>query len=124
MPAFLTLVVGANRGIGLELCRQLHARGDQVIGVCRRASEDLKGLGIFKVIEGVDISSPESVAALPGQLGAGAKIDNLWLNAGIGIGIEDSLEVGGFEVLVWLVGWLCAWCVCVWRGSERDHSIA
>lgn len=35
MPgAFLTLVVGANRGIGLELCKQLHARGDQV-GRCR-----------------------------------------------------------------------------------------
>lgn len=30
MPAFLTLVVGANRGIGLELCKQLHKRGDQV----------------------------------------------------------------------------------------------
>ena len=27
----LALVTGANRGIGLELCRQMHARGDSVI---------------------------------------------------------------------------------------------
>ena len=99
MPgAFLTLVVGANRGIGLELCKQLHARGDQVIGVCRSASPELKGLGIHQVIEDVDIASPDAVARLPGQLGAGTKIDNLWLNAGIGIGIEDSLEVGVVRV--------------------------
>lgn len=65
----------------------------QVIGVCRQASEELKGLGIHKVIEGVDIGSAEGVARLPAQLDAGVKIDNLWLNAGIGIGIEDSLEV-------------------------------
>ncbi len=88
-----TLVIGANRGIGLELCKQLHARGDQVIGVCRRASDELQGLGIHKVIEGIDIGSNEAVAKLPAALDAGAKIDNLWLNAGIGIGIEDSLEV-------------------------------
>lgn len=99
MPgAFLTLVVGANRGIGLELCKQLHARGDQVIGVCRSASPELKGLGIHKVIEDVDIAGPDAVARLPGQLGAGTKIDTLWLNAGIGIGIEDSLEVGVVRV--------------------------
>lgn len=45
------------------------------------------------MIEGVDIGSAEGVAALPAQLDAGVKIDNLWLNAGIGLGIEDSLEV-------------------------------
>lgn len=98
MPAFVTtLVVGANRGIGLELCRQLHARGDQVIGVCRRASDELKGLGIAKVIEGVDIGTAEGVAKLPAALDAGTKLDSVWLNAGIGLGIEDSLEVNMYD---------------------------
>ena len=33
------LVTGANRGIGLALCRQLAARGDEVIAACRRSSD-------------------------------------------------------------------------------------
>lgn len=35
------LINCANRGIGLELCRQLAARGDQVIAVCRGSSDGL-----------------------------------------------------------------------------------
>ena len=34
------LVTGANRGIGLALCRQLAARGDDVIAVCRQTSPE------------------------------------------------------------------------------------
>ena len=34
------LVTGANRGIGLEYCRQLQARGDAVIAVCRQSSPE------------------------------------------------------------------------------------
>jgi NAD(P)-dependent dehydrogenase (short-subunit alcohol dehydrogenase family) len=40
------LVTGTNRGIGYEYCRQLQARGDRVIAVCRSASEELKQLGV------------------------------------------------------------------------------
>ena len=29
------LITGANRGIGTEYCRQLQARGDTVVAVCR-----------------------------------------------------------------------------------------
>ena len=28
-------------GIGLELCRQIHKRGDNVIATCRKASKEL-----------------------------------------------------------------------------------
>jgi NAD(P)-dependent dehydrogenase (short-subunit alcohol dehydrogenase family) len=35
------LVTGANRGIGLEYCRQLSVRGDDVIAVCREAGREL-----------------------------------------------------------------------------------
>jgi len=44
------------RGIGLELCRQLQARGDCVLAICRKASPELKQLAVDRVIEGIDVS--------------------------------------------------------------------
>jgi NAD(P)-dependent dehydrogenase (short-subunit alcohol dehydrogenase family) len=75
------LVTGANRGIGLELCRQLKARGDQVIAVCRRSSKALDALGI-RVEAGIDVGDEAAVAALRERL-AGSKLDLLVNNAGI-----------------------------------------
>ena len=74
------LVTGANRGIGLELCRQLKARGDDVIAVCRASSSDLDALGV-RVEAQVDVTSDPSVAALVTRL-AGTKLDVLVNNAG------------------------------------------
>ncbi len=76
-----TLVTGCNRGIGLALVRQLHERGDNVIGVCRRPSEALEALGV-RIIDGIDVSSADSIAALRQALGD-ERIDILINNAGI-----------------------------------------
>jgi len=35
------LITGCNRGIGLQLAKQLSERGDDVIGVCRKPSAEL-----------------------------------------------------------------------------------
>ena len=75
------LVTGANRGIGLELVRQLVARGDKVIAACRSVSGELGGLGVT-VEEGVDVTSEDSVAHLVRRL-EGQPIDLLINNAGI-----------------------------------------
>ena len=75
------LVTGANRGIGLELCRQLAARGDHVIAACRSVSESLQTLGV-RVIDGVDVSSDGSVASLKNELG-NTRLDWLVNNAGV-----------------------------------------
>ena len=77
-----SLVTGANRGIGLALCRLLAERGDDVIAVCRRSSAELDALGV-EVVDGVDIDDPDTVRALPGRL-AGRSIDLLINNAGVG----------------------------------------
>lgn len=90
------LVTGANRGIGLELCRQLKDRGDELIAVCRSASDGLNSLDL-RVIEGVDVSSGASVSALRDQL-ANERLDWLINNAGI-LAVEtlDSLDFETIE---------------------------
>ncbi|MBD2093412.1 SDR family oxidoreductase [Microcoleus sp. FACHB-1515] len=75
------LVTGANRGIGYEFCRQLQARGETVIAVCRTDSEPLQALGV-QVETGVDITDDASVASLSDRLG-NQSIDVLINNAGI-----------------------------------------
>lgn len=75
------LVTGANRGIGLELCRQLVERGDHVIATCRTPSDGLRTLGV-RIESGVDVGDTDSVAALAGRL-EGVSIGLLINNAGI-----------------------------------------
>ena len=77
----ICVVTGANRGIGLELCRQLAARGDHVIAACRRTSPELDGLGV-EVVTGVDVGNSESLQLLTAAVGD-RNIDLLVNNAGI-----------------------------------------
>jgi len=75
------VITGCNRGIGLELARQMHARGDKVIGVCRKQSAELAKLDI-QVIEGIDVAEADDVEKLAAEL-KGTTIDILLNNAGI-----------------------------------------
>lgn len=75
------LVTGANRGIGLEYCHQLKERGDDVIAVCRSASDELKNLDV-RIETNIDITDESSVANLLKRLD-GEPIDVLINNAGI-----------------------------------------
>lgn len=90
------LVTGANRGIGLELCRQLTLRGDEVVAVCRQASDPLRSLSL-RIIDGVDVNDSDSVNTLSATL-AGMKLDWLINNAGI-LSVEslDSLDFDAME---------------------------
>lgn len=77
----LSVITGANRGIGFQLCRLLKERGDDVVGVCRRTSPELDGLGVT-VASGTDVTQDASVNHLAETL-AGESIDLLINNAGI-----------------------------------------
>ncbi|EMR12622.1 short-chain dehydrogenase [Methylophaga lonarensis MPL] len=83
------LITGCSRGIGLALAQQLAARGEHVIATCRQPSAELDALNV-EVIDGVDVSSIESLAKLREKL-AGRTIDWLINNAGVaaGLGIND-----------------------------------
>lgn len=81
------LITGANRGIGLEFCVQLLARGDRVSAVCRGASEALIALaaaneGALRIIDGVDVTKEEGLQALVSAVD-GERIDVLINNAGL-----------------------------------------
>ena len=83
-------MTGSNRGIGLELCRQLAARGDSVIAVCRSPSAELDGLGL-RVEAGIELTDGASIASLVGRL-QGIHLAGVILNAGI-------LEADGLDDL-------------------------
>ena len=78
------VVTGANRGIGLELARQLSERGDTVIGTARapESATDLQKLGVR--VEALDLESPKTISALGRKL-RGTAVDLLIHNAAVGV---------------------------------------
>lgn len=86
------LVTGANRGLGLELCRQLLAQGGRVVAACRHpgkatALNTLAGEypGRLHVVP-LDVAEPKSHAALARELPLlteGQPLDLLINNAGV-----------------------------------------
>lgn len=76
-----SVVIGSNRGIGLELTKQFAARGDKVIATCRKTSPALANVEAT-VLEGIDVGDSSSLVKLKGAIGE-KKIDTLLINAGI-----------------------------------------
>ena len=74
------LITGANRGIGLEYCRQLKGKGEEVIATCRKDSPELERLGV-RIETGVDVSSESSVLSLKKKL-EGTHVDSGCIYAG------------------------------------------
>lgn len=76
------LVVGASRGIGLGLARELAGRGWQVTGTVRDPDAALPPGETGATVAVVDVSDPDAPAALRADLGA-QTLDLLLLNAGV-----------------------------------------
>ena len=84
------VITGANRGIGLEFCKQYSSSGATVTALCRQTSPELDQLGC-RVVEGVEVTSP-------GPLSEVEPMELLILNAGIWR--DESLEEMNFDTLM------------------------
>lgn len=75
------VITGANRGIGLELCRHLKNQNYKVIGVCREKTPELNSLDI-SIIESIDLTKSECLTRLASLI-EDKTIDVLINNAGL-----------------------------------------
>jgi len=76
-----TLITGANRGIGLEIAKQLKANGHHILAVCRTPSQALLDLDV-EVIADTDVTDDDDLQRLLNHI-EGREIDYLINNAGI-----------------------------------------
>jgi len=78
------LVTGGNRGLGLEITKELVAIGATAIVLCRKSSPELSQLvGKWNVYDGVDVTDTEAVnKAMKRVKSDGGDIDMLINNAG------------------------------------------
>ena len=92
------LITGANRGLGLELARQLDSQGYTVIGTARKPERatELNELGVR--VEQLDVTDRQSVADLAIALD-GVPIDLLINNAGFFDRSNRTLDEVDFEVM-------------------------
>jgi NAD(P)-dependent dehydrogenase (short-subunit alcohol dehydrogenase family) len=100
------LVTGANRGIGLEICRQLGAAGYTVVLTARdpekgsRAVKALRKEGIEAHFQELDVtdsaSARQAVDSVTRELG---RVDALVNNAAIAIDPRESLETVDLDVM-------------------------
>lgn len=88
----IAVVSGANRGIGLEISRQLAQRGNLVVMTSRdqaagqAACRELEGQGLSVRYHTLDVSRAESIAALAGVVQAEhGGLDILVNNAGVAL---------------------------------------
>lgn len=87
------LIIGGNRGIGLQLCKQLTSKGESVIATCRSSNDELEKTGAT-VIDNIDVCRAADVNTLKSKLEE-KQIDMLIHNSGILS--NESLEEMDFE---------------------------
>jgi len=112
------VVTGADRGIGAELIRCYHARGDRAIAACMGDGEDLAAEGL-EVAPGVDVTDLATLAALSERIGD-TRVDLLINNAGVFH--VDAYDQAGFDAMLRLYDVNTLGPLRVVRALERHMS--
>lgn len=64
-------VTGANRGLGLELSKQLAQAGAKIVALVRSTSDELEALNPEEVISGIDVSKEECTESIKEKIKGG-----------------------------------------------------
>lgn len=98
------LVTGGNKGIGFEICRQLAARGVNVVLTARKerrgmqAAKRLQGEGLNVIFHPLDVTDPDEIRALAHYMeSVHGRCDILVNNAGIAL---DQYSVSVLDTAV------------------------
>jgi tubulin alpha len=98
------VITGASSGIGLELVKQLAARGDKVFATVRSKTSSASGIDLISavqgdvtIIEGIDVMSDDVGNALAASPLSGVQIDCLVNNAGSYNATRDLKGMEGFQ---------------------------
>jgi len=84
------LVTGGNRGLGLELVKELVAQGAHAIVVVRKSSPELDAVGPGQIVVGVDVQDTASIKKMTEALDA--PIDIVINNAGYFTTAKETLN--------------------------------
>lgn len=84
------LVVGASRGLGLEIVKELVAQKAECIVTCRKSTADLDAAGTKQVITGVEVTDSASMKKMASEITA--PLDYVIFNAGYFPDVTDTLD--------------------------------
>lgn len=81
-------VTGANRGLGLDLSKQLAAAGAKIVALVRKSSDELDALQPDEIITGIDVMKEECTES-----------------------IKDKIKGGPVDIVRLVVSFSCTICV-------------
>lgn len=83
-------MVGANKGLGLNIVQELAKQGAKAIATCRKSSSELDDAGASQIITGVEVTSLESLNKMCEQITD--QLDYIIFVAGYFPDIVDTLD--------------------------------